>query len=127
LQAGPTGPTGPAGIQGPIGATGPAGSAGSGSTSASGANPGYWFDGNTSFLLSFGSAATNGSGVGTITFAKPYTGLLSIVAVTQQNSINCVLRVVNQTNTAFNVIAETTDNRSGVATNFNWSAFGFST
>lgn len=125
LLTGPTGPTGPAGIQGPTGPVGPAGASGSGGSSASAANPGWWLDANTGFMINFGSNSTNSSGTCVLGFARGYSSLISVTAVTVGNSINTVLRVVNPVNTGFSVICEDTNNTIGVSTQFHWSAFGF--
>jgi len=124
LMPGPTGPQGVAGPVGPTGATGPTGPGGSGATFSS-ANPGYWFDPSTGFLINFGQTTTNSTGTAHIVFAKPYSNLISVTAVTSNNPINAVLRLVNPIGGGFDVFVEDTNNSIGVPCVAMWSAYGF--
>lgn len=76
LMTGPTGWTGPTGATGQIGGTGPTGPGGT-PTSSRG-NPSFWYDPITGYLVQFGNATADGTGLGTITFPKLFTLLQSI-------------------------------------------------
>jgi len=125
LMPGPGGPTGPIGPLGPTGPAGPAGTNAGGQPQFSAANPGFWFDPTTGFLINFGQSSTNSTGAAVLGFAKGYNSLMSVVAVSVGNPINAVLRVVNPVNTGFSVLVEDTNNTIGVGTSFYWKAMGF--
>jgi len=111
LMPGPTGPlgaTGPTGIQGATGPTGPAGGGGGGgggTTAVLWANPGWWVDNTTGFLIQFGFASTFGTGgFLTVNFARPYVNVPIVLANTGNDPVGSWASVSGTTNTAFNVL-----------------------
>lgn len=126
LMPGPSGPTGPAGPQGPLGPTGPAGSPPTGQ--ASNGNPSFWRDPTTGYTVSWGNSATDGTGTGTVFFARVYTQIQSVVVSPLGGGINLGAgRISVMNGNAFETFFVDTDNHGAQANVlFTWAAFGFS-
>lgn len=125
LMPGPQGIQGPMGPQGPQGNPGPQGTAADTNNHLERGNPGYLLMPDTGFMLAFGRDTTDYSGVKTVSYAKPFNGVISVTAVTVDNPINLVLRVININNNTSTFGVEDTDNTHGFPCAFCWQAVGW--
>lgn len=123
LMGGPTGPQGES-ITGPTGPSGPMGPPGLGANTSN-ANPGYFYDPVSKFLIQFGTSVSTVAGDGNVSFARPFVNLNSITcSVLDPTATNPTIKAYAQSASGFSVFIETVGFHP-IAATFSWSAFGF--